>query len=111
MADTRSPVQESGTRPIEHGLHVPSATVLRGAASLRQLRDRVQALVKELERLRKINRESAERIAELESPKEKDSETVEITFESDKEQLRTRVNAFIKAIDDYLTIEEESTNS
>ncbi|MCY4204173.1 MAG: hypothetical protein OXE92_00420 [Bacteroidetes bacterium] len=96
----------SGGSPLEHELSIPSATVLRGATSLRQLRDRVQALVNELDRLRKINQEFAERITELESPGKKNPNSVTLTFDNDKEKLLARINSFIKAIDDYLILEE-----
>ena len=113
IAEKKTQGREASSRPLEHELDVTSASVLRGAASLRLLRDRVQALVKELDRLREKNQELANRIAELQSPQKENPKTTTLTFEKDREKLLAQINAFIKAIDDYLAMEgeQEKTDS
>ena len=97
------------SRPLEHELDVPSGAVLRGAASLRQLRDHVQALVKELDHLRDRNRKLAHRITQLESEYHRSSKLTNLSFDEDKEQLLEQVHGFIKTIDSYLINEQDQT--
>ncbi len=111
ITENKARGQESASRPLEHELDIASATVLRGSASLRQLRDRVQALVRELDRLRGENQELMEKIAELQTSRKKNSRTTTLTFEKDREQLLAQINTFIKAIDSYLTTEDEKPES
>lgn len=101
---------EPGSRQLEHEFDIPSSIVLRGSVSLRQLRDRVQAVVKELDRLRDRNRKLAKQISDLESAPSQTSKTANLTFEEDREQLLKKVNSFIKTIDNYLSINEERTD-
>ena len=111
ITENKARGQESASRPLEHELDIASATVLRGSASLRQLRDRVQALVRELDRLRGENQELMKKIAELQTSRKKNSRTTTLTFEKDREQLLAQINTFIKAIDSYLTTEDEKPES
>ncbi len=106
-AERKGQPQEPGSRQLEHEFDIPSSIVLRGSASLRQLRDRVQAVVKELDRLRERNRKLAKQIADLESAPSGTSKRANLTFEEDREQLLNKVNSFIKTIDNYLSINEE----
>ncbi len=92
---------------LEHELDIPSSMVLRGSASLKQLRDRVQAVVKELNDLREQNRKLAKKILALESPGSQNSKTTNLTFDEDKEQLLKKVNSFIETIDSHLNINEK----
>ncbi len=106
-AERKGQPQELGSHQLEHEFDIPSSIVLRGSASLRQLRDRVQAVVKELDRLRERNQKLAKQIANLESAPTRTSKTANLTFEEDREQLLKKVNSFIKTIDNYLSIDEE----
>jgi len=98
--------QQTDANPIEHEIGASSSTATRGTSSLRQLRDRVHILVKELDRLRNENKSLIHRISELESAQNFKSSGLSIKFTEDKDQLLARVNAFIKTIDDYLLLEE-----
>lgn len=105
IAEGQTHAQESG-----HEFGMPSTAVLRGSASLRQLRDRVQAIVKELDRLQEENKKLSNRIAELESARIPQSDRTHLTFNKDKEALLSQINTFIKTIDNYLAFEQEATN-
>ena len=109
MAAERQEREENpGSYPLEHEFDSPSAVILRGAESLRQLRNHVQDIVQELDRLRETNRQLADRITELEAAPNLSSKFTRLTFDEDKEELLNRINAFIKVIDAYLVSEEES---
>lgn len=86
---------------------MPPLVALRGAESLRLLRDRVQKTAQELGRLRKENRNLANRIAELESGPSIDPSATLLSFEEDPARLRERVSGFIEAIDTYLARDDE----
>ncbi len=109
-AERKGQPQEAGSRQLEHEFDIPSSIVLRGSVSLRQLRDRVQAVVKELDHLREKNRKLAKQISDLESAPSQSSKTASLTFEENREQLLKKVNSFIKTIDHYLSINEERTD-
>ena len=98
--------QNPSSHPLEHEFDSPSAAILRGAESLRQLRNHVQDIVRELDRLREANRKLADRITELEATPNLSSKFARLTFDEDKEQLLNRINSFIKVIDAYLVSEE-----
>lgn len=102
--------QEPGSHQLEPEFDIPSSIVLRGSVSLRQLRDRVQAVVKELNHLRERNQQLAQQISDLESAPSQSSKTTHLTIEENKEQLLEKVNSFIKTIDHYLSINEERTD-
>ncbi|MCY4171046.1 MAG: hypothetical protein OXE59_00290 [Bacteroidetes bacterium] len=93
--------------PFEHEIGASSSTVVRGTTLLRRLRDRIQVLVKELDRLRDENKALINRINELESAQKVRLSGSSVKFEENKEQLLVRINAFIKTIDDYLLLEED----
>ncbi len=103
-------LQSDSHLPTESELAVPAVAVLRGPALLRQLRDHVQVLVKELDRLQVKNQKLTERIAELESSGMQNLASTNLTFEENREQLLTRINSFIEAIDSYLATEQEETD-
>ena len=85
---------------------MPPLVALRGAESLRQLRDRVRKAVEELGRLREENRKLAERITVLErGPVAEDGESL-VKVPETPEHLRQRLDAFITAIDVYLSKNE-----
>ncbi len=96
--------------PQDSDLVVPSVAELRGPELLRQLRDRVQQLVRELDRLQVKNHKLTLRIAELESSEVQNSTSTNLSFEEDRGQLLVRINSFIKAIDGYLATEQEDTD-
>ncbi len=109
-AQQRGPAPKPGSRQLEHEFDSPSSIVLRGSASLRQLRDRVQAVVLELGRLREENQKLAKQVAELKSGPRRSSGKTNVTFEENREQLLNRVNSFIKTIDHYLNTDEDETD-
>lgn len=85
---------------------MPPLVALRGAESLRKLRDRVRKAVDELGRLREENRKLAERIVELErGPVGDDNETL-VKLSETPDNLRNRLDAFISAIDAHLAKNE-----
>lgn len=102
--------QNPVSRQVQHEIDIPSAIVLRGSASLRQLRDRVQAVVKELERLREKNQKLTRQIAKLKAGPDSDPNTSTVIFEGDREQILNNVNMFIKTIDNYLNMDAERSN-
>ena len=98
------------TRQTEPEIASPSSTVSRGSVSLRRLRDRVQILVKELDRLRNENQTLTQRILELESSPKIKSRVTSVKFDENREELLARVNAFIQTIDDYLVKEDKKSD-
>lgn len=105
VAEKQAHIRESG-----HEFDMHSTAVLRGSTSLRQLRDRVQAIVEELDRLQEENQKLSDRIAELESAQVRQSDRAHLTFEENREILLSQVNTFIKTIDNYLATEQEQTD-
>ncbi len=86
--DSLSPPGEaSRTRPAEW-------------RTLRRLRERAEAPVREIERLRADNATLAARVGELQGALGEDGPAP--TLPGDPETLRTRVQGFIDAIDDVL---------
>ena len=85
---------------------MPSLVALRGAESLRQLRDRIRKAVDELGRLREENRKLAERIVELERGPVGDPDETLLKIGEAPDQLRERLDAYIGAIDAYLAKNE-----
>lgn len=83
------------------------AIALRGAKSLRRLRDRVEAAVKEIKRLRQQNRKLAEQIAELEAASNIKPTKAVLTFDENERELLDRINKFIRTIDNYLVFDKE----
>ncbi|MCY3999841.1 MAG: hypothetical protein OXF06_13085 [Bacteroidetes bacterium] len=100
----------SSTQQTEPEIASPSSTVSRGSVSLRRLRDRVQILVKELDRLRNENQDLTQRILELESSPKIKSRVTSVNFEENREELLARVNSFIQTIDDYLIKEDKKSD-
>jgi hypothetical protein len=90
-------------RPAD-GAETPSQGLarLRHPRSLERLRDRVQAVTEELNRLRDANAALRDRIEELETRPPTDPDLTTITFDQDPEALRRTVEGFIEAIDAYL---------
>ena len=78
---------------------------LKSPQSLERLRDRVQAVVHELDRLRKENTELTERIEHLETRPALDVDGTLLTFDESPDALREKVEGFINAIDQYLAKE------
>lgn len=102
-----SQAQKPDHPPVDQGFDMQPAIALRGAKSLRQLRDRVEAAVREIKHLRQQNRKLAERIAELEAASDMKPTTAVLTFDEDEQELLDRINKFIKTIDNYLVFEPE----
>ncbi len=92
--------RNQASKPREIG--VPAFASIRSAESLQQLRTHVKQAAKELRRLKKENAALAEHIRELEALPRIDPGTAILTFDEDREKLRTSVKAFIQAIDTYL---------
>jgi len=103
-----APPSPSGQTEPEIGS--PSSTVSRGSVSLRRLRDRIQILVKELDRLRNENQTLTQRIIELESISKIKSRVTSVEFDENREDLLARVNSFIQTIDDYLIKEDKQSD-
>ncbi len=98
--DDPAPKTEKPKSGNEIGM--PPLVALRGAESLRLLRDRVQKTAQELNRLHKENQKLAQRVAELERGPAIDPNTTILSFEENPDRLRERINGFIQAIDTYL---------
>ena len=102
---TRDPSTNNNKRPAagkQMGIRTPHLVALRGAESLRQLRDRIKKAIEELNRLRTENQKLADRIAELERGPVFDENNTIITFNTPPHLLRKRIDSFIDAIDAYL---------
>jgi len=78
---------------------------LKSPQSLERLRDRVQAAVNELDRLRKENAALTERIEHLETRPTLDVDGTLLTFDENPDALREKVEGFINTIDEYLAKE------
>jgi hypothetical protein len=78
---------------------------LKSPQSLERLRDRVQAAVHELDRLRKENAALTERIEQLETRPTLDVDDTLLAFDEHPDALREKVEGFISAIDQYLAKE------
>lgn len=78
---------------------------LKSPQSLERLRDRVQAAVHELDRLRKENAALTERIEHLETRPTLDVDGTLLAFDEHPDALREKVEGFISAIDQYLAKE------
>lgn len=86
-------VERAAMRPV---------VMLHGMESLQRLRDRIINTLQELERLRTSNAELAERIRELEERPHVDLDGTVLAFDEDPQQLREKVEGFIRAIDTYI---------
>ena len=86
---------------------MPSFSSVRSAESLRKLRSLVKRAAKELRRLKKENAALAARIRELEAGPRIDPNATLLMFEEDPKRMKTAVNGFIQAIDNYLAKEGE----
>lgn len=76
-----------------------------GLAALERLRNRVEAAVAEIERLREENAALAERVDELTAHDVVRGESAPaLPLEGDPEALRQKVEAFIEAIDRMLAV-------
>lgn len=80
---------------------------LKAIGSLERLRDRVETAAHELKRLREENQALSERVKELESRPEVESQGTFLSLEHDPELLRLKINGFIEAIDRYLENERK----
>lgn len=99
------PKQPKHSAPVSQ-IDMPSLVALRGAKSLRRLRDRITKAVDELGRLREENRKLAERIEELERGPIGDADETLVKIGETPSHLRQRLDAFIGAIDAYLAKNE-----
>ena len=86
----------------EHAQTMRPVVMLHGMESLQRLRDRIMNTLQELERLRTNNAELAERIRELEERPHVDLDGTVLAFDEDPQQLREKVEGFIRAIDTYI---------
>lgn len=77
---------------------------------LHHLRDRVEAAAREIERLREENASLAERVAEMQSSRDR-APSFSFGAEEDSEALKTRIQGFIDAIDGLLAEENEGRES
>jgi regulator of replication initiation timing len=107
IVENLPPAQKSDLPPISQGFDMQPAIALRGAKSLRRLRDRVEAAVQEIKHLRQQNQKLAEQIAELESASNIKPTKAVLTFDENEQELLDRINKFIKTIDNYLVFDEE----
>lgn len=87
---------------VERGQTMRPVVMLQGMESLQRLRDRIMKTLEELERLRTSNAELAERIRELEKRPHVDFDGTVLAFDEDPQQLREKVDGFIRAIDTYI---------
>jgi cell division protein FtsB len=80
---------------------------------MERLRNRVEAAVAEIERLRAENTELAERIEELSAHDVVGGTTPGLKLEGDPDALREQVEGFIEAIDRMLAVpsSDEETSS
>ncbi len=107
IVENLPPAQKPDLPPVDQGFDMQPAIALRGAKSLRRLRDRVEAAVKEIKRLRQQNRKLAEQIAELEAASNIKPTKAVLTFDENEQELLDRINKFIKTIDNYLVFDQE----
>lgn len=98
--------QKPDRLPVDQGFDVQPAIALRGARSLRRLRDRVEAAAREIKRLRQQNRILAEQIAELESASDIEPTKTVLTFDENEQEFLDRINKFIRTIDNYLLFDQ-----
>jgi len=103
--DQRPAENAQGSAPADQ-IGMPSLVALRGAESLRRLRDRITKAVDELGRLREENRKLEERILELERGPVWDVDETLVKISDTPEHLRKRMDTFIAAIDTYLAKNE-----
>ena len=80
----------------------PRGASLRSLQAVARLRERVEAAVRELERLRQENAALAERIRQLEANPAADFEGTLLTFDEDPDAVREQVERFIATLDRYL---------
>ncbi len=107
IVENLPPAQKPDLPPSGQGFDMQPAIALRGAKSLRRLRDRVEAAVKEIKRLRQQNRKLAEQIAELEAASNIKPTKAVLTFDENERELLDRINKFIRTIDNYLVFDKE----
>lgn len=97
------PASNPGGPPSKRRGPVP----LKSPQSLERLRERVKQAAHELERLRKENAALATRLQRLETHADVDFDGTVLAFDTDPEDLREKVEGFIKTIDAYLARENE----
>ena len=102
LVENLPPAQKPDLSPGGQGFDVQPTIALRGAKSLRRLRDRVEAAAREIKRLRQQNRKLAEQIAELEAASNMEPTNTVLTFDENEQEFLDRINKFIKTIDNYL---------
>ena len=103
------PAQKPALPPADRGFDMQPAIALRGAKSLRRLRDRVEAAAREIRRLRQQNRKLAEQIAELEAASNMEPTNTVLTFDENEQEFLDRINKFIKTIDNYLLFDRSDS--
>ena len=102
LVEDLPPAQKPDLSSSGRGFDVQPTIALRGAKSLRRLRDRVEAAAREIKRLRQQNRKLAEQIAELEAASNMEPTNTVLTFDENEQEFLDRINKFIKTIDNYL---------
>jgi len=108
MEDAQSR-RSPGSTPSERESGASVATEpspLRGTQTLERLRERVEAVARELIRLRQQNAELVRRLAELEARPLAEEDAVALEMDQDAEALRARIDGFVQAVDYYLSQED-----
>lgn len=93
-----------GGRSVQPLLDAPPDAA--SSPSLDALRSRIDAAVHEIEQLRRQNARLRRRIDELEKRPEIDPKDTFVTFDESPSEMRTQIEGFIQAIDEYLGEEE-----
>ena len=106
MSLDQPPAEDARESAPVNQIGMPSLVALRGAESLRRLRDLITKSVDELGRLREENRKLEERILELERGPVGDEDETLVKISDTPEHLRNRLDTFIAAIDAYLAKNE-----
>ncbi|MXX59170.1 MAG: hypothetical protein F4246_12640 [Rhodothermaceae bacterium] len=106
LIENPPPAQNPDLPPVGQGFDMQPTIALRGAKSLRRLRDRVEAAAREIKRLRLQNRKLAEQIAELEAASNIEPTNTVLTFDENEQEFLDRINKFIKTIDNYLLFDQ-----
>jgi hypothetical protein len=74
--------------------------------SLGRLREHVDAAAREVVRLRRENQQLAQSLRELWEKASEEGRGTKLSLEDDPEELRSKIQAFISAVDHYLEIGE-----
>ncbi|MXZ05589.1 MAG: hypothetical protein F4Y90_08945 [Rhodothermaceae bacterium] len=106
LVENLPPAQKPDLSSGGQGFDMQPTIALRGAKSLRRLRDRVEAAAREIKRLRQQNRKLAEQIAELEAASNMEPTKTVLTFDESEQEFLDRINKFIKTIDNYLLFDQ-----